>query len=571
MPRFHTSSARADGVPVDNKVTRRGTIVVFSAFLMICMMAMLAFSVDLGYIYTTQAELQRSVDAAALAGAGGLVEGQGEANSRVVEYLMRNPVGNTQHLTADDDLDAKISEFLVDHGDDLDVEMGHWDPDTRQMTVSQQLPSTLSVSMTYTNRPLFFGRLLGKEHFDVTASSTAMYQPRDIVIVFDLSGSMNNDSELNAIGTLGQAAVEANLNDMWNELGPPSLGNLAFQPDWVTIPGQTHSGLNVTWRDTHVDFASDETIQKVRLYYRDSSYQQFSVYSTEVTKSLTGSKEGERVKKVRVRIGGTWETIDFESTSTIKRGLGLTGVDCPSTGGWSGYFSHSRNNSAVEDAGHACKFGGLTLLDHWLEDEPGHDETPDLWKVSAQPITAVKDATDVFMDYMREADTNDRIGLAIYDSANGEGQIEETLTDDFDAVVETARHVQAGHYHSYTNIGAGLKAAREELDSKGRSGAFKLIILMTDGNANWVNGNYDQDGANAFLISEAQKCEARKYPVVTVSLGAGADTSIMASVADLTDGDHFNVPGGQSVESYREQLMEVFRDIAADRPLKIVR
>ena len=84
MPRFHTRSARANGVPVDNKETRRGTIVVFSAFLMICMMAMLAFSVDLGYIYTTQAELQRSVDAAALAGAGGLVDGQDEANSRVV-------------------------------------------------------------------------------------------------------------------------------------------------------------------------------------------------------------------------------------------------------------------------------------------------------------------------------------------------------------------------------------------------------------------------------------------------------------------------------------------------------
>jgi hypothetical protein len=48
--------------------SRRGNIIVFSAFLMVAMMAMLALSVDVGYMCAMKAQLQRAVDAAALAG-----------------------------------------------------------------------------------------------------------------------------------------------------------------------------------------------------------------------------------------------------------------------------------------------------------------------------------------------------------------------------------------------------------------------------------------------------------------------------------------------------------------------
>jgi len=54
-------------------------------------------------------------------------------------------------------------------------------------------------------------------------------------------------------------------------------------------------------------------------------------------------------------------------------------------------------------------------------------------------------------------------------------------------------------------------------------------------------------------------------------LGAGADTGMMQEVADITDGRHFNVPGGEDVQEYHDGLLGVFREIADDRPLKIVR
>ena len=41
--------------------SRRGNIIVFSAFLMVFMMFMIAMAVDVGYIYTMQTQLDRAV------------------------------------------------------------------------------------------------------------------------------------------------------------------------------------------------------------------------------------------------------------------------------------------------------------------------------------------------------------------------------------------------------------------------------------------------------------------------------------------------------------------------------
>ena len=44
----------------------------------------------------------------------------------------------------------------------------------------------------------------------------------------------------------------------------------------------------------------------------------------------------------------------------------------------------------------------------------------------------------------------------------------------------------------------------------------------------------------------------------------------MNQVADITQSRTFNVPGGQAVAAYRDGLFQVFRDIADNRPLKLV-
>ncbi len=55
---------------IDSKFTphrRRGTVAVLACLLMTALLGMLAFSVDLGYLANSRAELQRTADSAALA------------------------------------------------------------------------------------------------------------------------------------------------------------------------------------------------------------------------------------------------------------------------------------------------------------------------------------------------------------------------------------------------------------------------------------------------------------------------------------------------------------------------
>ena len=164
-------------------------IMIMMRRMMIMMMAMLAFTIDLGYMYTMETQLQRSVDAAALAGAGSLVDGEDEANDMVVEYLVRNPVGKNVVINGDEQLSQEFSQFLADHSDDLQVKLGHWDSDSASFSESSDQPSAVSVKMTYPNNPLFFARFLGNDEFTVSAQSIAMYQPRDILVVLGAWGA----------------------------------------------------------------------------------------------------------------------------------------------------------------------------------------------------------------------------------------------------------------------------------------------------------------------------------------------------------------------------------------------
>jgi hypothetical protein len=69
---------------------------------------------------------------------------------------------------------------------------------------------------------------------------------------------------------------------------------------------------------------------------------------------------------------------------------------------------------------------------------------------------------------------------------------------------------------------------------------------------------------------EAAACAAARIPVVTISLGAGADGELMQEVADTTGGYHFNVPGGQTGSEYEQDLLQIFGQVAASRPLRLV-
>lgn len=549
---------------------------------MIALMGMLALSIDVGYMMTVRTELQRATDAAALAGAGVLIEGPDAAQLESLDFLLRNPVGS-RHVRGDENRPAIITAWLQEHPGDFEFDAGHWDPDTRTFTVSSDLPSTIRVRTAYRNAPLFFARVFGLEDFDVRAESIARYQPRDIALVLDFSASMNDDSELKRIAQYGESqrqVVEDNLFQIYQELNP-AYGELQFEPQYLTLEGQPASGfiphIQVTFRADDLWIESTKDLSNVVMEFSDGTREK-----QEGLSGTTGAFRGsgynyyKDIVRVWVKSGpndsgegpGYGERFDGDYAA-IRTAFGLDGVAYPyPSGSWNDYLYYCRSNGNVRDAGYKKKYGYMTLINYWLEQKPTHAQTPDLWMASAQPVTALKDSVGVFMEYIQEVDCDDRVGLVIYNSPSQTALTENSLTEDFDAIESVVRHRQAGHYDNYTNIGAGIHYAWNELDANARPGARKMIVLMTDGIANRP-GNTST--ARAYALEQAAIAAEKRYPVVTISLGSEADTALMAEIAQITEGVHFNVPGGESVWDYEAQLLSVFRKIADDRPLVLVK
>jgi hypothetical protein len=156
---------------------RKGNILVLTAFMMIGMLAMVAFSVDLGYLNVARTELQRSADAAALAGAWELIDEDlllGYSNPEYIaeharitaaEFALYNPV-TTQGLAVDQQ----------------DVLVGYLpnplDPTSQLLLDSGNPPNAVQVRVRKSAElngqvPLFFARALGMDGASMQAVATA--------------------------------------------------------------------------------------------------------------------------------------------------------------------------------------------------------------------------------------------------------------------------------------------------------------------------------------------------------------------------------------------------------------
>jgi Mg-chelatase subunit ChlD len=276
-----------------------------------------------------------------------------------------------------------------------------------------------------------------------------------------------------------------------------------------------------------------------------------------------------------VHIGST-------DTTTILNTLGLSHVAYPyPPRTWSDYFNyvqgtpstHNENKTVLDDPHYRKQYGGLTLVDYWQAVQ--YRAIPDgiaLWQTPEQPLTAVKDAVSLFLSYMQNPRTDDRIGLVAFTYTDGTAKLEVPLTTDFSQIGDTSQHRQAGHYHNQTNIAAGLQAAINELQTNGRASAQRLIVLLSDGQANWIDNNHSADvsAATTAALNEAYVAAQDKFQILTISLGSDADTNLMQQIAAITSGIQFIIPGGQTVSAYRSQLLGVFSQIAMRRPLKLV-
>jgi hypothetical protein len=175
---------------------RRGAVVAQVAIGLGFMLGLAALVIDLGMIYNTRAELQRTADAAALAAATRLGDwSQGSAmttaRSAAQESANSNKVLGAGPTIDESDVIFGRASLPSAGGKYTFVETNQF-PNAVRVRVRRTADSSNGAV------PTLFANIFGIQQVDVGAKAAAVLVPRDIVFVMDLSSSHNDDSQLRA-------------------------------------------------------------------------------------------------------------------------------------------------------------------------------------------------------------------------------------------------------------------------------------------------------------------------------------------------------------------------------------
>jgi Flp pilus assembly protein TadG len=214
-----------------------GQVLILVAFMMVVLLAMVAFVIDIGDVYYSYHELQASSDAAALAGGSALpgttaaavatsyssVAGGKNAYANLPNTTMVSGYPQVLCLTTLKNMTPSAIPCLAPAGGNAIV-----------------VKQTATV-------PMFFAKILGINTMTITTTATAAMRgakagPHNVVIILDTTASMNNtDSSSNCNGTriscalTGVQQLLAALTPCGSSCGAVTQGNAANPVDQVSL------------------------------------------------------------------------------------------------------------------------------------------------------------------------------------------------------------------------------------------------------------------------------------------------------------------------------------------------
>ncbi len=207
---------------------RRGAVVAQVAIALTFLMGIAALVVDMGMIYSTRAELQRTADSAAIAAANRLTDWShgsalDAARRAAQEAANANKVlGSALELEETDVVFGRAA---------LNDNTGKY-----SFTETQQFPNSVRVRVRRTSDsknggvPTFFANIFGIQQVSIGARAAAVLTPRDIAFVMDLSSSHNDDSQLRAykLTQINNRPVWEHLKD-WDAALTPRTDSMGFK------------------------------------------------------------------------------------------------------------------------------------------------------------------------------------------------------------------------------------------------------------------------------------------------------------------------------------------------------
>lgn len=558
---------------------RRGIIVVITGFALIAIFAFVALSVDTGRMVLTETEMQNACDSAVLAAAQEINaavyaagQGQGSANidansiAVAAARLMAEQVADTNGVYINPETDVRFGRRHHDSETGTwPVEWGSEPYNVVQVVARKTNPDT---DQPDGELPLAFGWAVGRDQVPLETSATAFIEARDLVVVIDVSASMNDDSSL--VSTLSSTEVNGLLDAMWNDL----------------------VAANPTWPSTSVSKFPSAGFGNLKTYAGTSVSSNDVATIMSTLKLKDNGSDGKRkypFPQAGRNSDGSPKSRPSNSTSDAL---------------WEGYINHVKNLSGT----YKKKYGYRTLMNYLQESRPDPSLSEDLWRTKHYPFHANRNGFSLFMDFLTELDFGDEVGWVAYgqwaeqqmDYYDGEVNIDisdDPISPDYSVIDSMQSRHQAGEYNGWTAMGDGILKARELLvgvandpddDGYTRYGARPTMLVMTDGQTNQAPGgwsmpgsfkwkdwtDYDNDGTADYTTSDTKKqyafyeaTEAIKLGVTihTLAVGNGADRDLMKAIAFAGNGICIDVPGGGTADM-EAQLVEAFKNIASQVP-----
>ena len=169
---------------------------------------------------------------------------------------------------------------------------------------------------------------------------------------------------------------------------------------------------------------------------------------------------------------------------------------------------------------------------------------------------ALDGAMQVFLGELADSDAVEKVAIASYAGeatfvmpcgSLPSSSLDAPLSTDLNAAASAVSHYTTSVWNGNTAIESGMRTGLAELrnTSRTRTGAEKVMILLTDGRENIGSA-----------MSAARDCAAADVVVHTITFSDDAEQTLMTNVAATTGGQHFHA-------NTAAELRNVFRELAA--------
>jgi Mg-chelatase subunit ChlD len=173
---------------------------------------------------------------------------------------------------------------------------------------------------------------------------------------------------------------------------------------------------------------------------------------------------------------------------------------------------------------------------------------------SGTKLASAKIAASNFVDIVAR-DTTNKFGLVSFDTT---GAIKSAIASDASAIKTQINALTTG---SGTCVECGILKANQEISAKKRAGIKNVVVLLTDGKANHVEGNSStvpQATAETKALNAAiSGYNANGTIFFTIGLGNDVNSEFLTKLAEKTGGQYYFSPTTDQLNGIYNQISQI--------------